>query len=121
MAKIYRRDNLVSGVKTKKDEKKRKRSIIMNFRVSQEEKQIIEERIKLSGMAKGEFFIESCMHQKITVLGNVRTFDAIRDSILKIDQKLINLQTVDELEGSVLESLRMVLELLDGIYNKNED
>lgn len=35
MAKIYRRDNLISGVQTKKkNEKNRKRSIIVNFRVS---------------------------------------------------------------------------------------
>ena len=53
MAKIYRRTTLISGIKKQKDEKKRKRSIIMNFRVSPEEKQMIEERVKLSGMAKG--------------------------------------------------------------------
>lgn len=38
MAKIYRRDNLVSGiVPKKKNEKNRKRSVIVNFRVTSEE------------------------------------------------------------------------------------
>lgn len=118
MAKIYRRTTLISGIKKQKDEKKRKRSIIMNFRVSLEEKQMIEERVKLSGMAKGEYFIQSCMHQKISVLGNVRTFDAIKESVSKLDRKLMELQSVEELDEVTLESLRMVLELLDGIYNK---
>ena len=46
MAKIYRRDNLVSGVTPKKkNEKNRKRSVIVNFRVTPEEKQLIDERI----------------------------------------------------------------------------
>lgn len=90
MAKIYRRTTLISGTKKKQDEKKRKRSIIMNFRVSPEEKQMIEERVKLSGMAKGEYFIQSCMHQKISVLGNIRTFDAIKESVSKLDRKLIS-------------------------------
>ena len=46
MAKIYRRDNLVSGVTPKKkNEKNRKRSVIVNFRVTSEEKQLIDERI----------------------------------------------------------------------------
>lgn len=121
MAKIYRRTTLISGIKKQKDEKKRKRSIIMNFRVSPEEKQMIEERVKLSGMAKGEYFIQSCMHQKISVLGNVRTFDAIKESVSKLDRKLMELQSVEELDEVTLESLRMVLELLDGIYNKREE
>ena len=121
MAKIYRRTTLISGAKKKKDEKKRKRNIIMNFRVSPEEKQMIEERVRLSGMAKGEYFIQSCMHQKISVLGNVRTFDAIKESVSKLDRKLMELQSVEELDEVTLESLRMVLELLDGIYNKREE
>lgn len=96
-------------------------NIIMNFRVSPEEKQMIEERVKLSGMAKGEYFIQSCMHQKINVLGNIRTFDAIKESVSKLDRKLMELQSVEELDEVTLESLRMVLELLDGIYNKTEE
>ena len=121
MAKIYRRTTLISGTKKKKDEKKRKCNIIMNFRVSPEEKQMIEERVKLSGMAKGEYFIQSCMYQKISVLGNIRTFDAIKESVSKLDRKLMELQSVEELDEVTLESLRMVLELLDGIYNKTEE
>ena len=121
MAKIYRRTTLISGAKKKKDEKKRKRNIIMNFRVSPEEKQMIEERVRLSGMAKGEYFIQSCMYQKISVLGNIRTFDAIKESVSKLDRKLMELQSVEELDEVTLESLRMVLELLDGIYNKTEE
>ena len=121
MAKIYRRTTLISGTKKKKDEKKRKRNIIMNFRVSPEEKQMIEERVRLSGMAKGEYFIQSCMYQKISVLGNIRTFDAIKESVSKLDRKLMELQSVKELDEVTLESLRMVLELLDGIYNKREE
>lgn len=121
MAKIYRRTTLISGTNKRKDEKKRKRNIIMNFRVSPEEKQMIEERVKLSGMAKGEYFIQSCMHQKISVLGNIRTFDAIKESVSKLDRKLMELQSVEELDEVTLESLRMVLELLDGIYNKREE
>ena len=121
MAKIYKRTTLISGTNKRKDEKKRKRNIIMNFRVSPEEKQMIEERVKLSGMAKGEYFIQSCMHQKISVLGNIRTFDAIKESVSKLDRKLMELQSVEELDEVTLESLRMVLELLDGIYNKIEE
>lgn len=108
MAKIYRRDNLISGVRTKKkNEKNRKRSVIVNFRVTPEEKQLIDERIALSGLARAEFFINSCMHQKIVTFGNVRTFGEIKRKLAGIDRHLQQIEKSEELDIEVLESLRM--------------
>lgn len=106
MAKIYRRDNLVSCVvPKKKNEKNRKRSVIVNFRVTPEEKQLIDERIALSGLPRAEFFIQSCMHQKGITFGNVKTFDAIRKELLVIDGHLQAAQKSEELDLEILESL----------------
>ena len=124
MAKIYRRDNLVSGVvPKKKNEKNRKRSVIVNFRVTPEEKQLVDERIALSGLPKAEFFIQSCMHQKIVTFGNVKTFDVIRKKLLVIDEHLQTVPKSEELDIGVLESLRMILEMFHGLEregNANE-
>ena len=85
LAKIYRRDTLVSGVKPKKkNEKNRKRNTIVNFRVTPEEKRLLDDRIALSGLPRGEFFINSCLHQKILTLGNVKTFDVMRKKMMVI-------------------------------------
>ena len=121
MAKIYRRDNLVSGVRPKKkNEKNRKRSVIMNFRVTPEEKQLIDERIALSGLARAEFFINSCMHQKIVTFGNVKTFGEMKRKLAGIDRHLQQIEKSEELDIEVLESLRMVLEMLDGLEREDE-
>lgn len=121
MAKIYRRDNLISGVRPKKkNEKNRKRSVIVNFRVTPEEKQLIDERIALSGLARAEFFINSCMHQKIVTFGNVRTFDEIKRKLAGIDRHLQQIEKSEELDIEVLESLRMVLELFDGLEREDD-
>lgn len=121
MAKIYRRDNLVSGVRpTKKNEKNRKRSVIVNFRVTPEEKQLIDERIALSGLARAEFFINSCMHQKIVTFGNVRTFGEMKRKLARIDRHLQQIEKSEELNLEVLESLRMVLEMLGGLEREDE-
>ena len=45
MAKIYRRDNLIANVTSKPKSNKRKRNVIMNFRVTQEEKKLIDDRV----------------------------------------------------------------------------
>lgn len=121
MAKIYRRDNLVSGVTPKKkNEKNRKRSVIVNYRVTPEEKQLIDERIALSGLPRAEFFIQSCMHQKVITFGNVKTFDAIRKKLLVIDEHLQAVEKSEELDLEILESLRMILEMLVGLEREDE-
>lgn len=121
MAKIYRRDNLVSGVTPKKkNEKNRKRSVIVNFRVTPEEKQLIDERIALSGLPRAEFFIQSCMYQKVITFGNVKTFDGIKKKLLVIDEHLQAVEKSEELDLKILESLRMILEMLAGLERKDE-
>lgn len=121
MAKIYRRDNLVSGVTPKKkNEKNRKRSVIVNFRVTPEEKQLIDERIALSGLPRAEFFIQGCMYQKVITFGNVKTFDGIKKKLLVIDEHLQAVEKSEELDLKTLESLRMILEMFVGLERKDE-
>lgn len=121
MAKIYRRENLVSGVTPKKkNEKNRKRSVIVNFRVTPEEKQLIDERIVLSGLPRAEFFIQSCMYQKVITFGNVKTFDGIKKKLLVIDEHLQAVEKSEELDLEILESLRMILEMFAGLERKDE-
>lgn len=121
MAKIYRRDNIVSGVTPKKkNEKNRKRSVIVNFRVTPEEKQLIDERIALSGLPRAEFFIQSCMYQKVITFGNVKTFDGIKKKLLVIDEHLQAVEKSEELDLKILESLRMILEMFAGLERKDE-
>ena len=121
MAKIYRREKLVSGVTPKKkNEKNRKRSVIVNFRVTPEEKELIDERIALSGLPRAEFFIQSCMQQKVITFGNVKTFDAIRKKLLVIDEHLQVVEKSEELDLEILESLRMILEMFAGLEREDE-
>lgn len=122
MGKIYCRGNLISGVlPKKKDEKKRKRNVIVNFRVTPEEKQLLDNRIELSGMKRQEFFIQSCLFQKINTFGNVRTFDTIRKKLITIDKHLTDITKSEELNLEVLESLRMILEMLMGLDKEETD
>lgn len=120
MGEIYHRANLIKGVAKKKNEKNRKRNIILNFRVSEEEKRLIKKRIELSGMAKADFLIKSCLHQEIITYGNVRTFEAIKKQIAVIDKHLMSIQKSEELDIEILESLRAILDMLSGLEKESE-
>ena len=104
-----------------KSEKNRRRNIIVNFRVSSEEKQLLDDRIVLSGLTRAEFFIQSCLHQKIITFGNVKTFDVIKKKLAVIDKHLQEITKSEELDLEILESLRMILELLDGLEKESEN
>ena len=49
----------------KQDVKGRKRKIIFNMRVTEDERDQINQRAALSGLLKQEFCIQSLMHQKV--------------------------------------------------------
>lgn len=112
----------MSGIRVKKkDEKKRKRNININFRVTPEEKRLLDDRIELSGLMKREFFIQSCLHQKINTFGNVKTFDVIRKKLCVVEKHLSEIEKSEELDLEVLESLRTILEMFDGLDRSGID
>lgn len=120
MDKIYRRSTqLGNSPKKKKDEKRRKRNIIMNFRVSAAEKAAIDRRIEASGLTKSKFFIESCMYQKVLVKGNIRTFSKIREEIRNLKFKLDDENEL-KLRKEDAEAFRMIAEILEKIAKEGE-
>jgi len=117
MDKIYRRPTQLGNTpRKKKNEKNRKRNVIMNFRVTPMEKEMIEARIRITGLNKGEFFINSCMNQSVTVVGNIRTFDEIKNAMSDIASRINMNPNLDELEREHAETLRIILEIIDSRF-----
>ena len=89
MTKIFRRETLVCGKNEKKPET-RKRDVIINFRVSPEEKRLIDARIDMIGLSKASFLIQSCLYQAVLVKGNIKTFDKINSKMQEIYKTYMN-------------------------------
>lgn len=104
--------------KKKKNEHNRYRNVIKNFRVTPKERDLIEARLAVTGMKRSTFFIQSCLYQKILVKGNIKTFDAIRKEMKEIAFRLQEMTGSNEPDHYTTESLRMILEILDGFYGK---
>lgn len=120
--KIYRRTTQLSDTpKRKDDEKARKRNVIVNFRVSQKEKELIDRRIELSGLKKSDYFIESCLYQKILVKGNIRTSDTMKEQLGKITEILSAMEGKDfsdTLSQEDVMTLKTIAEMFLEITNK---
>ena len=64
--KMFKRADSKNETEVKKqDTKGRKRKIIFNMRVTEDEREQINQRAALSGLLKQEFCIQSLMHQKV--------------------------------------------------------
>ena len=109
---------------SKKKDENRKRNVIMNFRVSPEEKERIEERIALSGLMKSEYFINSCLDNKViayglTVDGEIKTPE--RDSLSVLEYKAeMRKQEIQKLETQEKE-LRGTLHNLQSLIKQAEE
>ncbi len=123
MTKIFRRDNLVRNVKPKErvPDKRRKKNIVIAFRVTPEENELIRRRVELSGLKKQDYYLQAILGHKTCVVGNVRTFDAIWKRIEEVDEHLQSIQRVDELDPVILRSLENVIELLDSYESGKEN
>ena len=117
--KIFRRSTQAEKKKKpKRIEQNRTRSTCINFHLSMSERKLIESRIALSGLPKGQFFIESCMFQKILVKGNVKTFSLIRERMEEIASLIERNPRLEEMEPERVTELRTILEILDRLYGR---
>ena len=115
--KIFARATQSKGAGRKpRDEKARKRNVIINFRVTPEEKERIEARIALSGLSKSEYFIESCLYQTVLVKGNVRTFQAYERALEELSEGIRKGGRMENMAPRSQESLRMILEIMDRLF-----
>ena len=118
--KIYRRTTQSTHtLKSDAGKKARKRNVILNFRVTEQERNLIEKRIELSGLKKSDYFIESC--QKILIKGNIRTSDKMKEQLARIADALKESEEEDfsdVLSGEDVIAVKTILEMLTKIAQK---
>lgn len=117
MRKFYK-NTITSNSSKKDDDKARKRNVNITFRVSPEEKKLIEKRIEISGLSKSSFFIQSCLYQSILVKGNIKSFDAIKKNLDKVAEQIDTYYDLTEKDVESLEAFKMILEIFTNLYGR---
>lgn len=70
------------------DRKGRWRNVIVSFRVSPEENEALNRRVKLSGLTKQDYIISRISERDVIVQGNTRVHKALRDRMDEIISEL---------------------------------
>ena len=98
------------------DQQGRWRNKVVAFRMSPEEDEVLEAKVKLSG----EYIIRRLTDREITVVGNPRVYKALRGQMELIYQELQRLAVDEEVPPDLLETLQMVTLTLNGLKEECE-
>ena len=121
MSKIFKRESLQSKGRKLKVDNNRKRNIIVNFRMSPEEKSLLEEKMALSGLNKQDYMIQMSINHKVEVFGNIRVFDELKTKLKMLEDYFKNVNLGCDIEENKLELLAYILEMFETVNrNKND-
>ena len=115
MSKIFKREALQSRGRKLKVDNNRKRNIIVNFKVSPEEK------IALSGLNKQDYMIQISLNHRVEVFGNIRVFDELQTKLKMLEEYFKNVNLDCDMYENKLELLAYILEIFETVNrNKND-
>lgn len=108
------RNKYMQNLKAKKKEKEsninRKRNKILNFRVSEEEYDLICKKIELSGLKKQDYFIGMLSNTMINIVPDYRLADSISKEIFQLAKVI---KKYGKLDGENSDILLYVLEIYE--------
>ena len=90
------------------DRKGRWRNKVVAFRVSPEEDELLETKVRLSGLTKQDYIISRLLEKEITVVGNPRVYKALRNQMESIYEELQRIAAGETVDDELLETLQLV-------------
>lgn len=100
------RNKYMQNLKAKKKEKEpninRKRNKILNFRVSEEEYDVICKKIELSGLKKQDYFISMLSNTMINIVPDYRLADSISKEIFQLAKVIKKYGKLDGEDSDIL-------------------
>ena len=103
------------------DKKNSWRNVIVSFRVSPEESEDLNRRVKLSGLNKQDYIIKRLSERDIIVQGNPRVFKALRNQMTEILTELRRIERCSEISDEFLDILKIVAKTYNGLECGNND
>lgn len=97
------------------DRKGRWRNKVVAFRVSPKEDELLETKVRLSGLTKQDYIISRLLEKEITVVGNPRVYKALRNQMESIYEELRRSAVGETVDDELLETLQLVAITLNGM------
>jgi hypothetical protein len=98
----------------KLDNKGRWRNKVVAFRVSEEEDEMIDRYVALSGLTKQDYITRRLMCRDVVVQGNPRVYKALRNQMAEIYEELKRLETLCPDNDELLYTIQLIAEIMNG-------
>lgn len=103
-----------------RDGQGRWRNLTIAFRVSVEENEDLNMRVRLSGLTKQEYICRRCLERDVVVYGNPRVYKALKGEMQQLKDELSRLVIADQISEGQWNRLDMVRTIFNGLDPKKE-
>ncbi len=100
------------------DKKGRWRNVIVSFRMSPEERDDLNVRVKLSGLTKQDYVIKRLLERDVIVIPSSRLYKAMREQMTEILSELKRIENGKSVDGDLLAVIETVAKTYNGLQEK---
>lgn len=109
------------GTEKALDKQGRWRNRTVAFRMSPEEDEMLETKVRLSGLTKQDYIISRVLEKEIVVVGNPRVYKALRNQMQEILTELQRVAVGEKLTEELLETIQLVTVTMNGMKGDAND
>ena len=102
------------------DYKGRRRNHTVAFRVSNEEANLLNDLVALSGLTKQDYITRRLLCRDVVVQGNSRVYKALKNQMVAIYEELKRLEALSPDNDELLYTLQVIAITLDGLKGEDE-
>ena len=96
------------------------RSVTVAFRMSEEESEMLDVKVRLSGRTKQDYIISRLLGWEVKVYGNPKVYKALKNQMKEIYEELKRIEAGQFMDDDLLEVIRIVAVTLQGMKEDSE-
>ena len=94
--------------------------MIISFRMSPQERDDLNVRVKLSGLTKQDYIIKRLSERDIVVQPNTRVYKALRNQMAEILEELKRIDNVAGIDSDLLDIIQITVQTYNGLAEKEK-
>jgi len=102
------------------DNKGRWRNVIISFRMSPQERDDLNVRVKLSGLTKQDYIIKRLSERDVIVQPNTRVYKALRNQMTEILAELKGINNSADIDSDLLDIIQIMTQTCNGLAEKEK-
>ena len=102
------------------DNKGRWRNVIISFRMSPQERDDLNVRVKLSGLTKQDYIIKRLSERDVIVQPNTRVYKALRNQMAAILTELRRIENGANIDSDLLDKIQITVQTYNGLAEKEK-